>query len=278
VAESYVGRVEHAASGSTRVEIDDLDSPNWIGTPVGPHVVNANAPDVWEVGIILLEGPRAWQYATANQIARRSGDEGVTVRFEGTTAFAPVLSAGDVSAAQERIETLRQQHARMRMQIPPEDDTPIFENPSLSILQRPRRVGDDPPDLYPGRPNMRPNTSRLALDHGGTQLYIGEGTRDDSISLQHCENMGGGLFGFPRSVLAEHGAAISSSWGSGRRGVSVHGVIPDEVIAVQVNGQHAVMGENVFLVVLDDDAVLDNITLTTATGEHEIRYGPPPEL
>jgi hypothetical protein len=79
-------------------------------------------------------------------------------------------------------------------------------------------------------------------------------------------------------VLASHGAAISWSSGSGRSGVSVHGVVPDEVIAVRVNGHHAVMGENVFLIVLDDGAAPDEIVLTTATGEHVIRYGPPPEL
>jgi hypothetical protein len=262
------------------LEIDDLDSPNWIGTAVGPWVITRSEPEVWEVGVILLEGPRAWQYAMANRVTRRDATEGAPVRFEGTTAFAHVLSADDVRAAQQRFEQARQRNALMRMPILPDDDAPVFKDPKLSILERPRRAGDDPRDDHPAAKlrHMRPNTSRLALDHGGTQLYVGEGTADHSIYFHHREQMGGGGAGFPRWALAKHGAAISWSTRSGVPGVTVHGVVPDEVIAVRVNGQHAVMGENVFLLVLDDDALLDNVTLTTAGGEHEIRYGPPPDL
>lgn len=279
VAESFVGRVEYAASGSSRIEIDDLDSPNWVGRAVGHYVVTRIDLEVWEVGVILQEGPRAWQYAAANRVIRRAAEGASPVRFEGKNAFAPVLSAEEVRAAQHRLDQMQRRHARLRTPIFLDDDAHVFDNPKVSVLERPRRDGDDlPDDDRPSAKLLRPHTSRLALDHDGAQVYVGEGTEEDSISFAHREQMSGGAWEFPRWVLAERGAAIARRVGSGGRAEWFCGVIPDEVIAVRVNGQFAVMGENVFLIVLDDGAAQDEITLTTATGEHEIRYGPPPGL
>jgi hypothetical protein len=125
---------------------------------------------------------------------------------------------------------------------------------------------------------LRPHTSRLALDHGDTQLYVGEATRDNSIYFAHREPMSGGGWEFPYWVFAEHRAAIAGRVGDDRRGAQLWGVITDEVIAVQVAGHEAVMGENVFFVVLNDSAAPDEVALATASGEHVIRWRPPPWL
>jgi hypothetical protein len=159
------------------------------------------------------------------------------------------------------------------------DDARIFGRPKLSILERPRRDGDDLPD--DGRLSarlLRPHTSRLALDHGGARLYVGEAMRADSIYFAHREPTSGGGWEFPYRVFAEHRAAITGRVGDDRRGAQLWGVITDEVIAVRVAGHDAVMGENVFFVVLNDSAAPDEVTLTTASGDHEIRWRPPPWL
>jgi len=63
---SYSGVVEFAGGATTVVEIDDLDSPSWRGTPRLLFSNHANPPAVWLVGVHLLEGPRAGQYANAD--------------------------------------------------------------------------------------------------------------------------------------------------------------------------------------------------------------------
>jgi hypothetical protein len=163
--------------------------------------------------------------------------------------------------------------------MPSHDDALVFENPKLSILERPRRAGDDLPD--DGRPSarlLRPHTSRLALDHSDTQLYVGEATRDKSIYFAHREPMSGGAWEFPRWALAKHRAAVAGRTGYDGRAAQLWGVITDEVIAVEVVGHQAVMGENVFFVALEDSALPDEVALATESGEHVIRRRPPPWL
>src|SRR5260370_20890527 len=63
---SYWGLIDFAGGATPVVEIDDLDSPSWRGTPRRLFVNHANPPAVWLVGVHLLEGPRAGQYANAD--------------------------------------------------------------------------------------------------------------------------------------------------------------------------------------------------------------------
>lgn len=84
----YVGTVEHAWSGYSKVEIDDLDSPTWTGTFAGPFLRVAGAPDVRPVGVVLLEGSRAGELAMADLVTALDGDE-PSVTFVGTTPFGP---------------------------------------------------------------------------------------------------------------------------------------------------------------------------------------------
>ena len=63
---SYSGLVEFAAGATTVVDIDDLDAPSWRGTPGRLFLNHANPPALWLVGVHLLEGPRAGQYANAD--------------------------------------------------------------------------------------------------------------------------------------------------------------------------------------------------------------------
>jgi hypothetical protein len=277
--------VEHAASGLSRLEIDDLDSPHWVGTPAGPTLTSAHAPDVWTVGVILVESRRAWQYATAERVTRRDQEGGVSVRFHGKTAFAPVLSATDIEAAQQRLENWRQFNAKARLPVatePASDDR--FPNPRLELLDspRPRRPDDQHRRLLEAL-DMRQSqaqyvnldTIRLALAHREDRLYLGEGTTPGYIYFANEGPGSGGSETFPRQNLAKDGASISWSTSSSRSGDLVHGVLTDEIIAVRVNGLHAVMGANVFLIELPEGDTLNRVTLATEAGEHEIEYGPP---
>src|SRR5260370_7516170 len=63
---SYWGLIDFAGGATPVVEIDDLDSPAWRGTPRRLFLNHANPPAVWLVGVHLLEGPRAGQYANAD--------------------------------------------------------------------------------------------------------------------------------------------------------------------------------------------------------------------
>jgi hypothetical protein len=103
----YVGLVEYAHSGVSSVAIDDLDEPHWVGT-LSTFLGGASAPDVWNVGVVLLEGHRAGQLAIADLVIRRD-DEGeiVSVQFEGRSAFGPHPDPPRLEAALERLREVR---------------------------------------------------------------------------------------------------------------------------------------------------------------------------
>jgi hypothetical protein len=65
MSEAYIGQIEYAGGATAHVDIDNLDAPDWEGSP-RQILLNANAPDIWFVGVHLLEGPRAGQFATAD--------------------------------------------------------------------------------------------------------------------------------------------------------------------------------------------------------------------
>jgi hypothetical protein len=103
----YVGLVEYAQSGIANVEIDDLDEPHWTAT-LSTFVMSARAPDVWTVGVVLLEGHRAGDLAMANLVVRQDDKGAVaSVRFEGRSAFGPHPDPPRLEAALERLRALR---------------------------------------------------------------------------------------------------------------------------------------------------------------------------
>lgn len=80
--EPYIGQIEYAGGATAHVEIDNLDAPDWQGSP-RQILLNAHAPQVWFVGVHLLEGPRAGQFATADL------HRATPPHFEGREAFMP---------------------------------------------------------------------------------------------------------------------------------------------------------------------------------------------
>jgi hypothetical protein len=81
---------------------------------------------------------------------------------------------------------------------------------------------------------------------------------------------GGGGWGGPRSNLAVHGLPYIMNSGSGGENVIV-GLVPDDVIGVQLDERPAVMGENVFIA--DGGSTGRTLTLTTRFGQREIPLG-----
>jgi hypothetical protein len=103
----YLGMVEYAWSGMTDLEIDDLDIPNWHGTPAGALLLNS-APDVWPVGVVLLEGPRSGELALADMVVQRDATGATeSVEFVGRTAFGPHPDPPRLDAALQRLRELR---------------------------------------------------------------------------------------------------------------------------------------------------------------------------
>lgn len=103
----YLGMVEYAWSGFSDLEIDDLDSSSWLGTPAGVFLVDGNGPKVRQVGVVLLEGPRAGQLALADLVVEgaRSGSE-YSVEFVGRTPFGPHPEPPRLEAALQRLRKL----------------------------------------------------------------------------------------------------------------------------------------------------------------------------
>ena len=104
----YVGLVEYAWTGYTHVEIDDLDVPNWHGDLPGAFVLNGSAPDVWRVGVVLIDGPRAGQLAFADLVVQRDdADAAQSVKFVGQTAFGPHPDPPRLEGALQHLRELR---------------------------------------------------------------------------------------------------------------------------------------------------------------------------
>jgi hypothetical protein len=268
VATPYRGRVEYASSGQSVLAIDDLDAANWEGRPAGVFLISANRPEVWFVGVALLDGPRAGEFATADLIVRRERSEaGPSVRFAGRSAFAPHPELVDLDASLRPYEESRQ---RVPPRPPVTHDYADTE-PELSVLKRPRQPRDEPPGhMLRERIPVRRETVRLALDDQSRQVYVAEGTEEDSIFLIFSGAGGGGACGGPRSNLADYGVVYMTSSSSAGDDVIV-GLVPDDVIAVHLDGRPVVMGENAFIA----DGGLDGRTLalTTRLGQREIPLG-----
>ncbi len=282
MAERYVGQIEYGASGTTTLDIDDVDSGEWIGKPPatgGMVILGSREPDEWLVGVILLDGPRAWQYATATRVLERR-DDGCYLEFRGLEPFAPIADAAQLADAQTRFGRWQRWHSRVRMMLP-DQELPPFYDVRLSVLDREPRPGDELPEhrSHVMQP-VEPGSSRLAIDHDGFRIWLARGVEPDQIHCFHEGGSGGGSCTFPRSNLTNHGMCQFSGESHGGGGAEAHidGIVDDRIIAVRVNGAHAVMGENVFHLAPEVLVPIDVITLTTAERDYELHFGPPPGL
>jgi hypothetical protein len=73
---------------------------------------------------------------------------------------------------------------------------------------------------------------------------------------------------------AKYGVVFMTSRSSAGDDVIV-GLVPDDVIAVHLDGRSAVMGENVFIA--DDGSTGRTLTFTTRTGQRQMPLGRPDE-
>lgn len=276
MASPYRGRAEWAASGSTVLEIDDLDSATWRGAPAGSAVFlrSEGTSYPWLVGVILLEGPRAGEYATADLVVE---EDPLAVRFEGRSAFAPTLSRGEVEAAMDRAAQLREKLAMMRGLTPRADGRPVFSDPRVSALDRPRLDSDESPEHMTAGLPIDQNSVRLVLEHEDHRVYLARGLNEQDLFLIHTDSGGGGASGGPFSNLATYGLTKTTSMSSRRSGAVVYGAVPDDVIAVRVDDMHAVMGENSFVAVMPDGPPIRAITVTTREGNIEVPLRSPLE-
>lgn len=103
----YIGLVEYGWSGISKVAIDDLDVPDWHGDMSGVLLVSSGTPDVWRVGVVLLEGPRAGELAMADLVRRNDADGDLSVELVGQSAFGPHPDPPRLPAAAERWRELR---------------------------------------------------------------------------------------------------------------------------------------------------------------------------
>jgi hypothetical protein len=103
-------------------------------------LISANRPEVWFVGVVLLDGPRAGEFATADLIVRRDDSHGQpSVRFAGRSAFAPHPELVDLDAARRRSDAV----AEGLPPPPPVIDDYADREPGLAVLERPRRPRDE---------------------------------------------------------------------------------------------------------------------------------------
>jgi hypothetical protein len=144
----------------------------------------------------------------------------------------------------------------------------------VSVVDRPRADEDVLP--IPGRMfehGLDESSIRLALVVGDWRMYIARGVNDDEIYQWLAHPSGGGGSGGSRSTFVTHGALVA--WGSGGDGRCIaHGVVPDAVIAVRVDGVQAVLANNAY--VAEVPGMWGEIILTTAEGERE--FPRPPSL
>ena len=93
------------------------------------------------------------------------------------------------------------------------------------------------------------------------RVYVGLGTRAESLALWMDTAEGGGGGVGPRSALLTHGATRQGHGGT--RGFVIVGVVPDLVTAVRVGGLEAELADNVYAA---RASLYDEIVLTTIGG------------
>jgi hypothetical protein len=122
----------------------------------------------------------------------------------------------------------------------------------LSIFDRPQVKGDVPPDPEPSvrrwvEAAEDPSAIRLGFEHSETRFYLALRS-DDRISTLLRVPDGGSASTWSRSVFDIHGAKLSMRQVNETHEWLAYGVVPDRVRAVRVDGRHALVASNTFLV------------------------------
>jgi hypothetical protein len=102
---------------------------------------------------------------------------------------------------------------------------------------------------------------RLALAFEDLRVYVGVGTRAESLFLMLESTDGSSASIGPRATLVTHGATRQGSGNT--RGHVMLGIVPDLVTAVRVDGLYAELANNVYLA---RARVEDEIVLTLIGG------------
>jgi hypothetical protein len=146
----------------------------------------------------------------------------------------------------------------------------------VSIFDRPRLERDTPPMPGPFMLSGRVDESsiRLALEDGAGRVYLARGEDPDRLFSYFTDGLGGGGSGTSRTTIAAHGGTCA--WNSNQSGCVAYGIVPDPVIAVRVNGVHARMGHNAFL--LEVDRPGGEVIFSTADGDRTLPRPPRPRV
>jgi hypothetical protein len=138
-----------------------------------------------------------------------------------------------------------------------EADRPIAER--VSVFDRPATEADALPERHLRSgvvDEVDVSSLRLAMVFEDLRVWVGLGTRPESLFLMSMGADGGGSCIGPRSTLSTHGA---TRMGNGsRRGHVLVGIVSDLVTGVLVDGLFAELGDNVYVARarIEDEVVL----------------------
>jgi hypothetical protein len=134
----------------------------------------------------------------------------------------------------------------------------------VSVLDREPTESDAVPEhmlTAPVTQGVDAASIRLALALDDCRIFVGLGTREESLFLCVAGPHGGGASIGPRATLVTHGARWQ---GHGNRTV---GIVADLVTAVRVGDVEAELANNVFMA---NASLYDGIVVTTPEGERTV--------
>jgi hypothetical protein len=141
----------------------------------------------------------------------------------------------------------------------------------VSVLDRAPTESDVVPETVltaPMRQEVDVASIRLALTFDDRRIYVGLGTRPESLFLGVDGPNGGGASVGPRATLVTHGARVQ-----GGEGMTI-GVVADPVTAVRVGDVEAVLANNVFVA---EASLSGGIVVTSPAGERTVPRPPQPD-
>ena len=141
----------------------------------------------------------------------------------------------------------------------------------VSVLDRAPAESDAMPEpmlTAPMSQEVDVDSIRLALTFDDCRIYVGLGTRDDSLFLCVDDPNGRAASLGPRATLVTHGARVQGDDGR------TIGIVPDLVTAVRVGEIEAVLANNMFVA---KAFLYDGIVVTTPEGERTVPRPPQPD-
>jgi hypothetical protein len=134
----------------------------------------------------------------------------------------------------------------------------------VSVLDRAPTESDAVPEYVLTAPMCQEvdvASMRFALAFDDRRIYVGVGTRPESLFLGVDGPNGGGASIGPRATLVTDGARVQ-----GGAGLTI-GIVADPVMAVRVGDVEAVLANNVFVA---HASLYDGIVVTTPEGERTV--------